>query len=241
MKLLDFIEATNASNQPEAKRATLVCYFEYKENQTSSFSMNDISTMLQHAGYCAPNKSRLNNALVKTQKAFLSDSKGNLTFRPAALQQLDREYAQLWNDCITVESSSELIDEVKFCGKEHSIDSLIKQINHSYNANCYDACAVLMRRVFEILIVFTYQKFGISSEIKDTHGNYHQLETLVNKIINNSTIDLGRIKKDFHLIRQVGNYSAHSLTYIAGKKDIDDINLKYRVMLDELFSKSGLV
>lgn len=241
MKLLDFIEATSAGKQPEARRATLVCYFEYKENQTNSFSMSDISTMLQHAGYCAPNKSRLSSALVKSQRAFLLDPKGNLMFRPAALQQLDRDYGQLWNDCKTIESSSELIDEVKFCGKEHSIDSLIKQINHCYNANCFDACAVLMRRVFEILIVFTYQKFGISAEIKDSNGNYHQLETLVNKIISNATIDLGRIKKDFHLIRLVGNYSAHGLTYIAGKKDIDDIKLRYRVMLDELFSKSGLV
>ncbi len=241
MKLLDFIEATNANNQPEARRATLVCYFEYKENQTNSFSTKDISTMLQHAGYCAPNKSRLTNSLVKSQKAFLLDPKSNLIFRPAALQQLDREYGQLWNDSVTIESSSELIDEVKFCGKEHNIDRLIKQINHSYSSNCYDACAVLMRRVFEILIVLTYQKYGIDTEIQDANGNYNQLDSLVKKIINNTTIKLGRIKSDFHLIREVGNYSAHGLTYTAGRKDIDDIKLKYRVMLDELFSKSGLV
>lgn len=241
MKLLDFIEATSAGNQPEARRAILVCYFEYKENQVSSFSMADISTMLQHAGYCAPNKSRLSSALIKSQRAFLLDPKGNLTFRPATLQQLDREYGQLWNDSVTIESSSELIDEVKFCGKEHNIDRLIRQINHSYSSNCFDACAVLMRRVFEILLVLTYQKFGIDNEIQDASGNYCQLDTLVKKIINNTTIKLGRIKNDFHMIREVGNYSAHGLTYTAGKKDIDDIKLKYRVMLDELFSKSGLV
>ena len=241
MKIIDFIEATSADKQPEARRATLVCYFEYKENQANSFSMNDISTMLQHAGYCAPNKSRLSSALVKSQRAFLLDPKGNLLFRPAALQQLDREYGQLWNDSVTIESSSELIDEVKFCGKEHNIDRLIKQINHSYRSNCFDACAVLMRRIFEILIVLTYQKFDIDSEIQDTSGNYYQLDTLVKKIINNTTIKLGRIKNDFQLIREVGNYSAHGLTYTAGKKDIDDIKQKYRVMLDELFSKSGLV
>ncbi|OJU10917.1 MAG: hypothetical protein BGN88_02160 [Clostridiales bacterium 43-6] len=241
MKLLDFLDATNASNQAEAKRATLVCYFECKENQTNSFSMNDISTLLQHAGYCAPNKSRLSNSLVKSQKAFLLDPKSNLIFRPAALQQLDREYGQLWNDSVTIESSSELIEEIKFCGKEHNLDRLIKQINHCYQANCFDACAVLMRRVFEILIILTYQKHGIDSEIKNPNGDYLQLDALVKKIINSTVIKLSRIKNDFHLIREVGNYSAHGLTYTAGRKDIDDIKLKYRVMLDELFSKSGLV
>ena len=39
----------------------------------------------------------------------------------------------------------------------------------------------------------------------------------------------------------VGNFSAHNITYTAGVKDIDDIKLNYRVMLEELYTKAGLI
>lgn len=43
------------------------------------------------------------------------------------------------------------------------------------------------------------------------------------------------------LKHMIGNFSAHNITYTAGKKDIDDIKLNYRVMLEELYSKAGLM
>ena len=39
----------------------------------------------------------------------------------------------------------------------------------------------------------------------------------------------------------IGNFSAHSITYTAGKIDIDNIKLNYRVMLEELYNKAGLI
>ena len=70
-------------------------------------------------------------------------------------------YAVLWEDNITIDSDSELIDEQKFVGKRKYLDQLIYQINHSYANNCYDAAAVLMRRLFEVLLVLSYQNYGI--------------------------------------------------------------------------------
>lgn len=58
---------------------------------------------------------------------------------------MEKEYAVLWEDNITIDSDSELIDEQKFVGKRKYLDQLIYQINHSYANNCYDAVAVLMR------------------------------------------------------------------------------------------------
>lgn len=144
-------------------------------------------------------------------------------------------------DNTTIESSSELIDEEKFCGKRDFLDKLIKQVNHSYINNCYDAAAVLMRRIFEVLLVLSYQNLGIDNEIKDASGNgYVMLERIVSNAKGNATLKLSRIKNEFDTFRVVGNFSAHNITYTAGKKDIDDIKLNYRVMLEELYSKAGL-
>ena len=46
---------------------------------------------------------------------------------------------------------------------------------------------------------------------------------------------------EFDSFRMIGNFSAHNITYTAGKKDIDDIKLNYRVMLEELYNKAGLL
>jgi len=83
---------------------------------------------------------------------------------------------------------------------------------------------------------------GIDDEIKDAAGNgYLMLEKIVSNAKGNQTLKLSRIKNEFDTFRMVGNFSAHNITYTAGKKDIDDIKMNYRVMLEELYSKAGLM
>jgi hypothetical protein len=226
-------------------KAKLLCFYQYKENGQSQFSMMDINELMIRCGFNSPNSSRLKDKLIKGKsKSFLLIKAGNgsLEFIPAVLQRLEQEFSDVWNDTVTIISSSELIDETKFCGKRGYLDRIIQQINHAYSHNCYDACAVLMRRLFEILLVLSYQNLGIEEEIKDSsNSGYIMLEGIVKNAINNSTLKLSRIKNDFEKFRVIGNFSAHNITYTAGKKDIDDIKIVYRVMLEELFNKSGLI
>ena len=99
-----------------------------------------------------------------------------------------------------------------------------------------------MRRLFEVLLVLSYQNLGIDNEIKDSSGNgYLMLDGIVKNAKNNQTLKLSRIKNEFDVFRMIGNFSAHNITYTAGKKDIDDIKLHYRVMLEELYNKAGLI
>jgi hypothetical protein len=168
--------------------------------------------------------------------------KNEYEFIPAVLQVLEKEYANFWKDTETIESNGELIDDIKFCGKRNYLDKLITQINNSYAHNCYDACAVLMRRLFEVLLVLSYQHQNIDDEIKDASGKgYIMLEGIVKNAKDNRALKLSRIKNEFDTFRKVGNFSAHNITYTAGKKDIDSIKLNYRVMLEELYNKAGLM
>jgi len=204
--------------------------------------MKGIQELFSDAGYSAINRSRVKKYLLNKKKMRVPKGmKTSLEFVPTVFQELEQKYASLWEDTDTVASDSELIDETKFCGKRKYLDRLIMQINHSYAHNCYDAAAVLMRRLFEVLLVLSYQNLGIDNEIIDASGNgYVMLERIVSNAINNQTIKLSKIKKEFDTFRMVGNFSAHNITYTAGKKDIDDIKLNYRVMLEELYNKAGL-
>ena len=177
-------------------------------------------------------------------KAFIvkKNSCITLSFIPAVYQRIEQEIGYLWENDEEIESEGTLIDENKFCGKRNYLDKLIFQINHSYENNCYDAAAVLMRRLFELLLIMAYQNIGIDNEIKDPNGSgYKMLDGIVKNAIGNSKLKLSRIKMDFDSFRLVGNNSAHGIFYTAGKKDIDDIKIRYRVMLEELYNKAGLI
>lgn len=245
MKILDFIEETKLADKSESEKAKLLCFFYYKETGESVFSLTLISTLFVQCGFNVPNKSRLKNNLTKGKGKAFVNSKGKTTtieFIPAIFQSMEKEYEVLWEDNITIDSDSELIDEQKFVGKRKYLDQLIYQINHSYANNCYDAAAVLMRRLFEVLLVLSYQNYGIDDQIKDPMGKgYIMLDGIVKDAKNNQKLKISRIKNEFDTFRMVGNFSAHNITYTAGRKDIDDIKLNYRVMLEELYSKAGLI
>lgn len=243
MKIYDFKNAVELDNQKQTDKAVLLCYYHSKTTGENLFDLPGIQELFSDAGYSQINTSRVKKDLIDKKKMRMAKGmKTTMEFVPAVKQELDAKYGSLWEDTESIESSSEIIDEDKFCGKRGYLDKLIKQINNSYKNHCYDACAVLMRRLFEVLLVLSYQHNGIDDEIKDkTNAGYVMLEAIVANAKNNTILKLSRIKNEFDTFRKVGNFSAHNITYIAGAKDIDDIKLNYRVMLEELFNKSGLI
>jgi hypothetical protein len=244
MTILEYAEIVGLKQKNETEKAKLLCYYHQKETGETLYSMQQIAKLFGDFGFSVPNSSRLKDKLINgKEKAFKQDkSTSDLEFIPIIFQNMDKEYTKYWNDIETVDSNSELIDEVKFCGKRGYLTKLIRQINCSYKLNCYDACAVLLRRLFEILLILSYQALGIDSEIKNSDSSYFMLEGIVKNAVSNTILNISKRQSDnYDLFRRIGNFSAHGLTYNAGKKDIDDIKLAYRVMLEDLYNKAGLL
>lgn len=245
MELLDFIQLVDLKSKTEADRAKYLCYYHFKEINVSQFTMTMISDLLEQSGFTKPNTSRLKDKLIRGKGKIMllsKEQKGALTFVPAVFQSLEKDLRSAWNDTQTIRSNSELIEECKFCGKRPYIDRLIRQINFTYANNCFDACAVLMRRLFEVLLVLSYQNNNIENAITNSQGYHFMLEGIVKDAVQNRVLNIpSRIRKNFDSFREVGNNSAHSITYTAGQKDIDDIKINYRVMMEELYNKSGLI
>ncbi len=245
MQLLKFMEAVDLIHKSETERAKMLCYYHFKEDGETAFTVSNIANWMEKCNFSKPNTSRLKTNLTKGKgKAFLlsKSDKNVIEFVPAVLQALEREYGQLWQDTVTIESNNELLEEEKFCGKRPFLDRLIKQINFCYGHNCYDACAVLMRRLFEVLLVLTYQNKGVEADIIKPDGSHKMLEGIVKDAVQNQSLGIpSRISKNFDDFREVGNNSAHSITYSAGKLDIDDIARNYRVALEDLYNRAGLI
>lgn len=239
------MENVDLAKKPEVERAKLLCFYHYKEDGDTAFTMANIAIWLEECNFNRPNPSRLKDHLIKGKgKSFLVSKtvKGAVEFVPTVLQILERDFGSLWIDTVTIESNSELIEEAKFCGKRPFLTRLIQQINFTYGNNCYDACAVLMRRLFEVLLVLAYQSKGIEADITKPDGSHKMLESIVKDAVQNRTLGVpARISKNFDAFREVGNNSAHSITYTAGKLDIDNIARDYRVMMEDLYNRAGLI
>ena len=81
----------------------------------------------------------------------------------------------------------------------------------------------------------------IDDEIKSSDGKgYQMLSYIVNNAKNNKTLALSRNKYKYDDFRDLGNYSAHNVYFIATYQEIDRIKLDYKAMLDELYQKAGL-
>lgn len=59
MQLLKFMEAVDLAAKPETERATLLCFYHYKEDGETTFTMAKIVLWLEECNFSKPNTSRL--------------------------------------------------------------------------------------------------------------------------------------------------------------------------------------
>lgn len=120
------------------------------------------------------------------------------------------------------------------------IESIVYQVNKSYISGCYDACAVLSRRLIETLIIEVYEEKGISDDIKHPDGNYKMLKDLIS-IIKTSTFNLDRnTKKALDEIKRIGDLSAHNRRFKARTMDIDSLRPHLRIAIEILVSLANI-
>lgn len=120
------------------------------------------------------------------------------------------------------------------------IESLSRQINACYNYNIFDGCAILMRRLLEILLIHSYQAQNIESQIIEDDG-FKNLSYIINYTCSNNHFNLSKDSiNTLDTFKQLGNYSAHKIHYNAKRKDIDNIKLQYRMTIEELLYSSNI-
>jgi hypothetical protein len=114
------------------------------------------------------------------------------------------------------------------------IERIVDQINGCYASAWYDACAVMIRRLIETLIIEAFEARGIQSKVKDSDGNYLYLKDLIPKALAEPVWNLGRnVKKVLPQLIDMGDQSAHSRRYIAERDDIDRVISGIRAVTQE--------
>jgi hypothetical protein len=126
-------------------------------------------------------------------------------------------------------------------GTRTYISFIANQINGTFDKGWYDACAVMIRRLVETLLIETFEKHGAASEIRNTAGDYVFLRELITATLNTTSWSPSRnLKSALPKLKDVGDKSAHNRYFVAKRGDIQPLVDDIRVVVQELLYQSGL-
>ncbi len=119
-------------------------------------------------------------------------------------------------------------------GTRGYIEKVSNQINGCYEMGWYDACAVMMRRLLETLIIEAFEKYSLEHKIKNSSGDYLFLRDLISRSLSESSWTLSRnTKSALPGLKDLGDKSAHGRRYVAHRQDIESVRGGFRSAIQE--------
>lgn len=218
----------------QADLAIKVAWFLEETEGNSDVTLKNVVDFLNEHGICPNvNPSRLKGQLAKHSDISAPAGKP-LRVKLGKKKDFRIQYAQ-YLDPPVPEITDSILQLGDFKNARKYIQEIARQINGTHQTQCYDACAVMMRRLIEILIIDAYEAKGARAKILDGNGNYLIGQDLIGAITSGATFKLSRTaSKDLKQIKEVGDKAAHDLKYITKSIDIDDIKYKFRQLVTEL-------
>ena len=241
MRLENFAQKCDIVNKTEIEKVAFLAFFFLQTEGKQDFDRSDIRDWFDVLNFTQPNMSRLVLGLNKS--LLFTKGKGKDSFRLHVKQIIQFKSTINWLNDVSEEIifSGAILPESVFLKSRGYIEILAKQINASYENNLFDGCAVLMRRLVEILLIHAYQNSGQESQIIAPSGQYKDLSFIIKDAVSNQKINLSKGTKDcLDVFRLLGNFSAHRIEYNCKRDDIKKVALDYRALIEELLYKAGI-
>jgi len=242
LKIEQFSSLSSLSDKTELEKVEYLAFYFLENKEQGEFTVSDMCTMLVGLGFAKPNATRLKGKIIKSISFVKGSHKDLFRLSVKRAAALRSEFPDL-SESEEIISDDSLLPEILF--KEAKRPYLLKvaqQINSAYENNLFDACALMMRRLLEILIIHCFESEGIEDQIKDSDGSYQNLKSLINKAKSKPEIKLSSdVKKDIDQFRELGNLSAHRVKYNCRRDDIRPLRLGYRAVIEELLYAAALV
>jgi hypothetical protein len=120
--------------------------------------------------------------------------------------------------------------------------TIANQMNGSFSEGWYDCCAVMMRRLVEIVLIEAFEHQGIAHKIKNARDDYIHLSELIDRALAEPKLRLSRnAKKELPKLRNLGHRSAHGRHFTAQASDIQKVEDGVRVVVEEFLHHAGLL
>jgi hypothetical protein len=239
MTINQFADGCDLTSLAETDRACHLAFFYLKTKGLVEFSAPEAASWLVDFGFPSPNRTRLDTRLRASRHTIRGKTGHKLSLD--FVRHLEIKFPFLSNKSQDIVDDGTILPEIDYKDTRSYIVSLAKQINASYEHNLFDGCAVLMRRLVEVLLILSYRKLQIESVIQDNAGNFLMLEAIVTNAKGNAALGLSRTSKPFlDVFRELGNFSAHRVEYTCRREYIAPHIQGYRALIVELLHKSGI-
>lgn len=218
--------------------AVCVAWFLGAEDPRSPVSLEQIFKFIEgHGIRAALNRSRVRRDLSKNVSISIADP-ANVRV-PLRLQTaLRSEFGHfLMPEPLIIVDNILVIND--FLTSRGYTQALARQVNGCYQTGMYDACAVMMRRLAEVLIIDAFEAKGLRDKIV-SGGNYQMMGGLIGTLISSKDFKVTRnAPKWLDRLKELGDNAAHSRTYVTKALDIDDFKGAFRNLISELVSLSN--
>lgn len=236
-----FCDEANFARLNEVGKVCHLAFYYLKMSNVQEFTAGDGVKWLTNLRYPKPNVSRLHDNLRSSHDTVRGSKDNGFRLHPDCTKALETRFPHLSEKSQDVADAGSVLPEVDYQKTRGYVETLAKEINASYEHNLFDGCAVLMRRLLEVLLILSYRHLKIETLIQDASGNFQMLEGIINDAKTNSTLALSRNSKAcLDTFRQLGNFSAHRIEYTCRREYIAPHLQEYRALFVELLHKAGI-
>lgn len=225
---------SHESGATELSIAVKVAWFLAEAKLVEEVNLTSICDFIEERGIRTNvNRARLQKKLLQSRE--ISAPKGKPIIVLASKRKpLHAKYAAFLRKSLPPLEDN-ILHLADFEGARPYILAIARQVNAAYQFECFDACAVMMRRLVEVLIIDAYETKGEREKILDADGNYLMMKGLSRAIQSGTPFKLSRnAPKTLERIKEIGDNAAHSRTYITKRIDIEHFAPTFRRLVSEL-------
>lgn len=114
------------------------------------------------------------------------------------------------------------------------LQKVLWEANRCYDAACYNACAAMIRRLVESLVIEAFERQGLTDKIKQG-GGYIEFGALIGKAAAEPVLRLTRnTKRVLPDLKFFGDLGAHNRMALVRKDDLDRLHNALRAGIEEL-------
>lgn len=195
-------------------------------------------------------KTTIDEATIETLQLYLKNLKDEhaaLALKNAAAKSLELLFETTLRSALAridtepVSESEPVLPFQVVKGTRGYLERVVTQANVCYETKCFDACSVMIRKLVEILIIAVYEAAGKPSAIQNRAGDFLMFGDLISHVLGDPQWNLAReTKRSLPEIKLLGDRSAHTRHYLAGRADVDRVLTGLRVCVDDLLHLAKL-
>lgn len=243
LSLGDFCELVGKLDKPNAEKAVAILWFHDHKIADTAMPAGALTKIMDDHHVGTPNSTKLAAAIRKTR--LCNESYPGFTLKPGS-RGIVRDWFAGSLDGVQprINHAEGYVPEAVWIDTRDYIERVCRQLNGCFAHAYYDAAFVMLRRLFETLIIEAYDQLNRRDEIDDSGGNPFMFGKLVECAKGENKqkgLSIGRNTKcALEEVKKLGDRSAHDRRFSACAADLTKIRVDVRAGVQDLIEVASL-